>query len=314
MTSNNWAIEVIGLKKSYKNVEVLRGVDFTVQKGSTFALLGSNGAGKTTMIKILATLLQPDNGSAKINGDDVTKQSEQVRKEISLTGQSVTADYILTGRENLRMMAKLRHLPDPDKQAEELLRRFDLLDAADRRISTYSGGMCRRLDLAMSLLGNPSVIFLDEPTTGLDPQARLAMWDMIKDLASSGVTVFLTTQYLEEADHLADQIAILHEGHIVASGSPAELKNRLPKGHIELRFDNETTLNQAQDLLKEFNATADSNNLTLSVITDGSTRQMMRLLTKAAEADIEIAEYAQKLPSLEDVFLAIVTSKKEDSR
>ncbi|HBS44251.1 MAG TPA: ABC transporter, partial [Paenibacillus sp.] len=211
-------------------------------------------------------------------------------------------------------MAKLRHLPDPDKQAEELLRRFDLLDAADRRISTYSGGMCRRLDLAMSLLGNPSVIFLDEPTTGLDPQARLAMWEMIKDLARSGVTVFLTTQYLEEADHLADQIAILHEGHIVASGSPAELKSRLPRGHIELRFDNETTLNQACDLLKEFNATADSNNLTLSVITDGSTRHLMRLLTKAAEADIEIAEFAQKLPSLEDVFLAIVTSKKEGSR
>jgi ABC-2 type transport system ATP-binding protein len=314
MTSNNWAIEVIGLKKSYKNVDVLRGVDFTVQKGSTFALLGSNGAGKTTMIKILATLLQPDKGSAKINGSDVTKQPEQVRKEISLTGQSVTADYILTGRENLRMMAKLRHLSDPDKQAEELLRRFDLLDAADRRISTYSGGMCRRLDLAMSLLGNPSIIFLDEPTTGLDPQARIAMWDMIKDLARSGVTVFLTTQYLEEADQLADQIAILHEGYIVASGSPTELKNRLPQGHIELRFDNESTLIQAQDLLKEFNANADSNNLTLSVITDGSTKQMMRLLTKAAEADIEIAEFAQKLPTLEDVFLAIVTSKKEESQ
>ncbi|RKP47858.1 ATP-binding cassette domain-containing protein [Cohnella endophytica] len=314
MKPDNWAIEVIDLKKSYKNVEVLRGVNFTVQKGSTFALLGSNGAGKTTIIKILATLLQPDSGSAKINGVDVTKQPEHVRKEISLTGQSVTADYILTGRENLRMMAKLRHLPAPDKQAEELLRRFDLLDAADRRISTYSGGMCRRLDLAMSLLGNPSVVFLDEPTTGLDPQARIAMWDMIKELARSGVTVFLTTQYLEEADHLADQIAILHEGHIVATGSPAELKNRLPRGHIELRFDNETTLNQARDLLKEFNATADSNNLTLSVMTDGSTRQMMRLLTKAAEADIEIAEFSQKLPTLEDVFLAIVTSKKEDSK
>ena len=282
--------------------------------GSTFALLGSNGAGKTTIIRILATLLQPDSGSAKVNGMDVTKQPGQVRKEISLTGQSVTVDYILTGRENLRMMAKLRHLPNPDKEADALLRSFDLVEAADRRISTYSGGMCRRLDLAMSLLGSPSVIFLDEPTTGLDPQARIAMWSKIKDLARSGVTVFLTTQYLEEADHLADQIAILHEGIIVASGSPAELKSMMPRGHIDLRFDNEIMLNQAYDLFKEYNASVDSVNLTLSVITDGSSKQMIRLLTKAAEAGIEIAEFSQKLPTLEDVFLTFVSNKKEDSQ
>ncbi|MBP3961689.1 ATP-binding cassette domain-containing protein [Paenibacillus lignilyticus] len=312
-TTNNLAIEVKGLKKAYKNVEVLRGVDFAVQKGSTFALLGSNGAGKTTIIKTLATLLQPDSGNAKINGYDVSVQPEQVRNEISLTGQSVTVDYILSGRENLRMMAKLRHLPNPDNQADELLRRFDLLDAADRRIATYSGGMCRRLDLAMSLLGNPRVIFLDEPTTGLDPQSRIAMWEIIKDLAKSGVTVFLTTQYLEEADHLADQIAILHEGTIVANGSPAELKNLLPRGHLELRFDHEAALSKARDLFIEYNATADENNLTLSVITDGTTKQMLKLLTKAADAEIEIAEFAQKLPTLEDVFLTFVSNEKERS-
>lgn len=314
MSSNKAAIEVKDLKESYKDVEVLRGVSFSVQQGTTFALLGSNGAGKSTIIKILATLLRPDGGLAKVNGMDVTKQPEQVRKEISLTGQSVTADYILTGRENLRMMAKLHHLPNPDKKADELLRQFDLLEAADRRISTYSGGMCRRLDLAMSLIGNPPIIFLDEPTTGLDPQARNALWATIKGLAESGVTVFLTTQYLEEADHLADQIAILHQGTIVASGSPAELKNTLSQGRIELRFEEDSSLMKAHALFADYSVTVDHQNLTLTILTNGSTKQMIALLTKAAEAGIEIAEFAQKLPTLEDVFLTMVSDKKEASQ
>jgi ABC-2 type transport system ATP-binding protein len=307
------AISVSGLKKKFKNVEVLRGVDFSVPKGSTFALLGSNGAGKTTTIKILSTLLSPDAGSAQVCGFDVMKQSRRVREEISLTGQSVTADYVLTGRENLRMMGRLRHLPDADAKAETLLRRFGLLEAADRRISTYSGGMCRRLDLAMSLLGSPSVVFLDEPTTGLDPEARLAMWEIIKDLTKSGVTVFLTTQYLEEADQLADQIAILHDGRIVAQGSAAELKRMLAQGHIELRFDSAAALSAAQNKLSDCIVTVQKENLTLSVVTDGSVRQLSGILNNLIQAGIEVSGFEQKVPTLEDVYLTIVSGNKGGS-
>jgi ABC-2 type transport system ATP-binding protein len=309
--SNELAVSVCGLKKSFKNVEVLRGVDFEIPKGSTFALLGSNGAGKTTTIKILSTLLSPDGGSAAVCGFDVVKDPKRVREKISLTGQSVTVDFILTGRENLRMMAKLRHMPDPDKKAAELLGRFGLTDAADRRISTYSGGMCRRLDLAMSMLGEPSVIFLDEPTTGLDPQARIAMWDIIKDLTRSGVTVFLTTQYLDEADHLADRIAILHEGKIVIQGSAEELKRMLPHGHIELRFSSEAALGNAQKALSGLTAKANKENLSLSVITDGTVKQMSGILGELVGSGIEVAEFEQKLPTLEDVFLSVVNGGKE---
>lgn len=310
MTSDSMAISVSGLKKSFKNVEVLRGVDFSVPKGTTFALLGSNGAGKTTTIKILSTLLSPDAGSAQVCGFDVMKQSGRVREEISLTGQSVTADYVLTGRENLRLMGKLRHLPDADTKAEALLQRFGLQEAADRRFSTYSGGMCRRLDLAMSLLGSPSVVFLDEPTTGLDPEARIAMWEIIKDLTKSSVTVFLTTQYLEEADQLADQIAILLEGRIVAQGSAAELKRMLAQGHIELRFDSASALSAAQSRLSDYIITAQKENLTLSVVTDGSVRQLNGILNSLVQAGIEVCGFVQKLPSLEDVYLTIVSGEK----
>jgi ABC-2 type transport system ATP-binding protein len=307
----NAAIQVKGLQKSYKKLHVLKGVDFEVGKGSIFALLGSNGAGKTTTIKILSTLLTPDVGSAHVCGFDVTKEPGRVREKISLTGQSATVDYILTGRENLRMIGKLRHLPDTEKKAEELLRRFDLLNAAERRISTYSGGMCRRLDLAMSLLGSPAVVFLDEPTTGLDPQARIAMWSIIKDLKKSGITVFLTTQYLEEADYLADQIAMLHEGRIVVQGSAEELKHMLPHGHIELRFGDETALSAALSVLTGFIVTAYNENLALSVITDGSVKQMSRILSDLAHAGIEVTGFEQKLPTLEDVFMTIVNGDRE---
>lgn len=222
------AVSVNDLWKSYKDVPVLKGVDFHVEKGHIFALLGSNGAGKTTIIKILSTLLKPDSGTMTVNGFDVGAEANQVRNSISLTGQFTAVDEVLTGRENLVMIARLRHLKNAGQIAADLLERFGLTDAADRRVQTYSGGMRRRLDLAMSFVGEPSIVFLDEPTTGLDPEARLTVWEMIRKVAESGVTVLLTTQYLEEAEQLADQLAILHEGKIIAEGSLEELKALFP--------------------------------------------------------------------------------------
>lgn len=229
----NQAIQVNGLKKSYQKIHVLQGVDFTVEKGTVFALLGSNGAGKTTVVKILTTLLKQDGGTAVVNGFDVASKPEEVRQSISLTGQFAAVDEILTGRENLSMIAKLRHLKNPHQVADDLLKRFGLSDAADRWVSTYSGGMRRRLDIAMSLVGKTPLIFLDEPTTGLDPEARIEVWKLVKELANQGTTVFLTTQYLEEAEQLAHQIAILHEGRIIANGTLAELKKLFPPAQVE---------------------------------------------------------------------------------
>ena len=227
------AIRVHGLEKSYKKLEVLRGVDFDVARGSIFALLGSNGAGKTTVVNILSTLLRADAGTASVNGFDVATQAADVRESISLTGQFAAVDEILSGRENLVLVARLRHLKDPGTIADELLDRFSLTDAAARRVSTYSGGMRRRLDIAMSLIGNPPVIFLDEPTTGLDPQGRLEVWQAVRELAGHGTTVLLTTQYLDEAEQLADRIAILHGGRIIVNGTLAELKQLLPPAKVE---------------------------------------------------------------------------------
>ncbi|NOU74355.1 ATP-binding cassette domain-containing protein [Paenibacillus sp. LMG 31458] len=229
----NNSIQVIGLQKSYKQHQVLKGVDFEVEKGSIFALLGSNGAGKTTVVKILTTLLKQDSGTATVNGFDVASKPENVRQAISLTGQFAAVDEILTGRENLIMIAKLRYLKNPRQVADDLLKRFGLTDAADRRASTYSGGMRRRLDIALSLVGKPQIIFLDEPTTGLDPEARIEVWKIVKELADGGTTVLLTTQYLEEAEQLADRIAILHEGRIIASGTLSDLKKLFPSAKVE---------------------------------------------------------------------------------
>jgi ABC-2 type transport system ATP-binding protein len=229
----NQAIQVKGLQKSYKELHVLKGVDFAVEKSSIFALLGSNGAGKTTIVKILTTLLKQDSGTAAVNGFDVAAKPDDVRQSISLTGQFAAVDEILTGRENLIMIARLRHLKNPLEIADDLLNRFSLTDAADRRVSTYSGGMRRRLDIAMSLIGKPQVIFLDEPTNGLDPEARIEVWKTVKELANNGTTVFLTTQYLDEAEQLADQIAILHEGRIIANGTLADLKKLFPPAKVE---------------------------------------------------------------------------------
>jgi ABC-2 type transport system ATP-binding protein len=227
------AIRVQGMEKSYKELHVLRGVDFDVAPGSIFALLGSNGAGKTTMVRILCTLLRPDAGTATVHGFDVATDPNRVRESISLTGQFAAVDEILSGRENLVLVAKLRHLNDPGQVADDLLARFNLADAGSRKVSTYSGGMRRRLDIAMSLIGHPKVIFLDEPTTGLDPEGRIEVWQVVQELANRGTTVLLTTQHLEEAEQLADRIGILHQGRIIANGTLAELKRLLPPATVE---------------------------------------------------------------------------------
>lgn len=227
------AIRVRGIKKSFKDVHVLRGVDFDVERGSICALLGSNGAGKTTLVRILSTLLKPDAGTATVDGFDVARDPQDVRESISLTGQFTAVDDVLTGRENLVLVAKLRHLKNAGGIADDLLARFSLTDAGDRRAATYSGGMRRRLDIAMSLIGNPSVIFLDEPTTGLDPQARIEVWNSVRQLAYQGTTVLLTTQYLDEAEYLAERIVILHNGTIIQNGTLDELKQLLPPAKVE---------------------------------------------------------------------------------
>jgi ABC-2 type transport system ATP-binding protein len=227
------AIRIAGLLKSYGDLEVLRGVDLEVAPGSIFALLGSNGAGKTTVVKILSTLLRADGGTATVNGFDVVTQATDIRESISLTGQFAAVDEILTGRENLVLVAKLRHLDQPGRIADDQLARFSLTDAGGRRVATYSGGMRRRLDIAMSLIGNPPVVFLDEPTTGLDPHARLEVWQSVRELARGGTTVLLTTQHLDEAEQLAERIAILHEGRILVEGTLAELKALMPPAQVE---------------------------------------------------------------------------------
>ncbi|HKX24360.1 MAG TPA: ATP-binding cassette domain-containing protein [Candidatus Saccharimonadales bacterium] len=303
------AITVSNLRKSFKKVDVLKGVSLEVKKGSIFALLGANGAGKTTTINILTTLMSADNGSAVVNGHDVSKQAEKVRGSISLTGQFAAVDDMLSGRENLELICDLRHV---DRAvASKLLKQFDLTDAADRRAMTYSGGMRRRLDIAMSLVGNPSIIFFDEPTTGLDPQSRNGMWEAIKELANSGTTIFLTTQYLEEADQLADKIAILNKGKIVAEGTPSELKKLLPHGQIELKFNEQSQLNAAAKVLSSYEIAQDDEALSLTVTTDGTVSQFAGLLTKLEAAKVDIAEFTKKAPSLDDVFLKVINDKEQ---
>ncbi len=270
-------IDVSGLKKSYKANHVLKDVSFTVRKGSVFALLGSNGAGKTTVVKILSTLMKSDSGKATINGFDVVRQGYYVRECISLTGQFTAVDEVLTGRENLNLIGQLKRLNNVKNKVNEWLSFFHLQDAADSKVSTYSGGMRRRLDIAMSLMGKPQIIFLDEPTTGLDPQNRIAMWDLVKELAAGGTTVFLTTQYLEEAEYLADYIAILHGGEILAEGTPQYLKTIMPQRGAQLNFQSEEQAAEAMALLNENGITIDS--------------------------------FEQKLPSLEEVFLALTDEK-----
>jgi ABC-2 type transport system ATP-binding protein len=297
------AIEVSGLRKAFKAHEVLCGVSFTVARGEVFALLGSNGAGKTTIIKILSTLLRADGGLIEVCGFDVAGQGGKVRESISLTGQFAAVDDILTGRENLIMIGKLRHLQDPRKEADRQLDAFGLTDAADKLLSAYSGGMRRRLDLAMSMIGNPKVVFLDEPTTGLDPQSRLSVWDKVREMSKSGVTVLLTTQHLEEADNLADRIAILHGGVIAAEGTAAELKKLAPLPKLALSFIEEDDMRLARETLVDYNTQTDG--LTILVKTDGSVSQTADVLGQLERAGIP-ATFAQKPSTLEEAFLRII--------
>lgn len=301
------AITVNGLEKTYDKNAVLRGVSFDVEAGSIFALLGSNGAGKTTTINILTTLIEADAGRATINGFDVATQQDKVRQQISLTGQFAAVDDILTARENLELIADLRHVPNSAKTAQDLLERFGLIDAADRRVTTFSGGMRRRLDIAMSLIGTPAIIFFDEPSIGLDPEARNGMWETIRTLANTGTTIFLTTQYLEEADHLADKIAILHGGTIVATGTARELKQLVPSGVVELTFHDETERAAATRVLEPCYQVATSDGMKLTVATSNRIEQLAQLFTHLRDARIEPVDFYQRSPTLDDVFLKITS-------
>jgi len=311
MENKTTAIEVSELKKAYKNVSVLNDVSFSVAKGTIFALLGSNGAGKTTTINILTTLIKADGGTATVDGIDVAKYPDKVRQCISLTGQFAAVDNRLSARENLELIGDLRHVKDSAKTAIELLKKFDLTEAADRRAVSLSGGMRRKLDIAMSLIGKPSVIFLDEPTTGLDPEARNDMWQTIKTLAQGGTTVFLTTQYLEEADQLADKIAVLHQGKIVANGTASELKKLVSGSHINFAFATEEQCSVAKVLLAKQYQVVVNDITTLTVTTNGSTSQVAQLFMQLRDSHIEPAEFSQKTPTLDDVFLKLIGSEKE---
>jgi ABC-2 type transport system ATP-binding protein len=299
------AIAVSGLRKSYGETAVLDGVDLEVAEGTVFALLGPNGAGKTTIVRILSTLIAADAGELHVGGHDVGADPDGVRAAIGVTGQFSAVDLMLTGEENLQLMADLKRLGRDAGRSRvaELLERFDLVDAAGRPASTYSGGMVRRLDLAMTLVGSPRVIFLDEPTTGLDPRSRRTMWDAIRELVAGGVTIFLTTQYLDEADELADRIAVLDRGRIVAEGTPDELKRRIPGGHVELQFPTVDLLRTAADLLDV--ATADEQRLALLVPSDGSVPALRRMLELLDDACIEVEHLSIHTPDLDDVFFAV---------
>jgi len=296
---------VSGLRKSFGEHVVLNGIDFAVAPATVFALLGPNGSGKTTTVNILATLLSPDAGEVRVDGHDVARDADAVRDVIGLTGQFSAIDELLTGRENLALMADLHHLAriDAQRRTDELLERFDLLDAADRTAATYSGGMRRRLDLAMTLIGAPRIMFLDEPTTGLDPRSRRTMWEIIRGLVSDGTTVFLTTQYLEEADQLADHVAILDGGRLVAQGTPAELKARVPGGHIELTFADPAAYRAATGILHAPARAEDA--LTLQVATDGNVATLRRVLRELDDADVDVDSLSIHTPDLDDVFFAL---------
>jgi len=298
------AIAVTGLQKSFGDKVVLDGIDLVVQEGTIFALLGPNGAGKTTTVHILSTLIPADGGDVQVAGHNVTADADSVRAAIGVTGQFSAVDNLLTGEENLLLMADLHHLGRAEgrRRAAALLDQFDLTDAGRKTAATYSGGMLRRLDLAMTLVGSPRLIFLDEPTTGLDPRSRRNMWQIIRDLAAQGVTIFLTTQYLEEADQLSDRIAVLDHGRIVAEGSAEELKRRIPGGHIQLQFENLDELESAERVLGV--SSRDDESLSLQVPSDGDIPALRALLDRLDDASVKVGRLLIHTPDLDDVFLA----------
>lgn len=300
-------IETHGLRKAFGKHVVLDGIDLNVAEGTIFALLGPNGAGKTTMVQILSTLIRADGGVAKVAGHDVVREPDAVRAAIGVTGQFSAVDPLLTGEENLLLMADLNHLPRATsrKRVAELLERFELVEAAKKVPATYSGGMRRRLDLAMTLIGDPRIIFLDEPTTGLDPRSRHTMWQIIRDLVAGGVTILLTTQYLEEADQLSHRVAVLDQGKLIAEGTPAELKRRIPGGHIQLQFADAHTLDAAVRTLHQ--GARDDAELTLQVPSDGSVRSLRAVLDQLDHAAIAVANVSVHTPDLDDVFFALTS-------
>ncbi len=311
-TSPSAAIVTRGLRKSYGEKVVLDGIDLEVTEGSVFALLGPNGAGKTTMVQILSTLIGADGGEMEVAGHDVAAAPDLVRAVIGVTGQFSAVDNLLTGEENLLLMADLNHLSTREsrRRVDELLARFDLHDAAKEKPATYSGGMRRRLDLAMGLVGSPSIVFLDEPTTGVDPRGRHTMWKVIRDLAKSGVTIFLTTQYLDEADKLADRIALLDDGRLVAEGTPGELKRLAPGGHISLQFNDPEDLESAARVLAGVGRDDDA--LTLQIPSDGGVDSLRALLGRLDAESIEIASLTVHTPDLDDVFFALTGQSAAD--
>jgi ABC-2 type transport system ATP-binding protein len=313
----NSAIAASGLRKAYGDKVVLDGIDLDVPAGSVFSLLGPNGAGKTTTVNILTTLVKADGGTIRVAGHDVAAETKAVRAAIGVTGQFAAVDELLTGQENLQLMADLKRLSSGEakRAVTDLLERFDLTESAQKLTSTYSGGMRRKLDLAMTLVGRPEIIFLDEPTTGLDPRSRRTMWDIIRHLVADGVTIFLTTQYLDEADRLADRVAVLDQGHLVAQGTPAELKRQIPGSYVRLRFAVDLELDTAMGLLPD--ATRDDeDDLIVRVPSDGGAKSVRALLNQLDTHSIEVEEFSVHTPDLDDVFLALTghASTKENAR
>jgi ABC-2 type transport system ATP-binding protein len=309
------AIAATGLRKSYGDTLALDGIDLEVAEGTIFALLGPNGAGKTTAVQILSSLIRPDGGEARVAGHDLAREPDAVRSAIGVTGQFSAVDNLLTGEENLLLMADLFHLDGREgrRRATDLLERFELTEAAKRTPATYSGGMLRRLDLAMTLVGDPSIIFLDEPTTGLDPRSRRTTWEIVRGLVAGGATILLTTQYLEEADELADRIALLDQGRLVAEGTADELKRRIPGGHIRLQFSDADGLDAAARTLGE--AVRDDDALTLQVPSDGSVESLRALIDRLDDARVKVDGLTVHTPDLDDVFLALTGQpKKEEAR
>jgi ABC-2 type transport system ATP-binding protein len=301
------AIAVSGLRKTFKDKTVLDGIDLDVPAGTVFSLLGPNGAGKTTTVNVLTTLIAADAGTVRVAGHDVATEAKAVRAAIGVTGQFAAVDELLTGQENLQLMVDL--IGADQRVVTELLERFDLVESAQKPASTYSGGMRRKLDLAMTLVGNPRIIFLDEPTTGLDPRSRRTMWAIIRELVADGVTIFLTTQYLDEADQLADQIAVLDQGHLVAQGTPDELKRQIPGTYVRLRFTTVDELDAAAGLFPD--ATRDDEALALRIPSDGGTRSLRALLDRLDEYALSAEEFSVHTPDLDDVFLALTGHSTE---